>query len=138
VPEGPTAPSPLVPLTLERPALPPAAAHAAPVARTEHALAEQPMPASHLHLVLDDGPERVVVTVAVRGSDVHVALRASDDLVSANLARNAGVLDHAMRARGLVLAELQTDTPPERERRDREPPPEPHRHAEPFELEENP
>jgi hypothetical protein len=137
-PESPTAPAPVAPMPLERPALPPAAAHAAPVARTEHRLAEQPMLASHVHLVLDDGPERVVVTVAVRGSDVHVALRANDDLVAGSLARNAAVLDHAMRARGLVLAELQTDTPPERQRRDPEPPPEHHHHSEPFELEETP
>jgi hypothetical protein len=135
VPEAPAPPATLAAAPAEiRDA--PREQPAVPAARID---APSPItPQSHVHLVLDDGPERVVVTVAVRGSDVHVALRANDDLVSANLARNAAVLDHAMRARGLVLAELATDTPPERQRRDREPPPPPRRNTEPFELEETP
>jgi hypothetical protein len=100
---------------------------------------ELPGQPSHLHLVLDDGPERVVMTVAMRGSDVHVALRASDDATSAALARNAASLDHAMRARGLALGELITERDP-RDRRqspDRQPG-EPQPDAEPFALEETP
>ncbi len=68
---------------------------------------------SHVHLVLDDGAERVVVTVAVRGNEVNVALRGQDDATTAALARNAGSLDHAMRARGLDLASLMTGRDPD-------------------------
>lgn len=77
---------------------------------------------SHVHLVIDDGAERVVVTVAVRGSEVNVALRGQDDATTAALARNAGSLDHAMRARGLDLAGLMTGREPEsqKQRPDRE------------------
>jgi hypothetical protein len=115
----------------------PAAAFVAPAAP------ELPSNPSHIHLVLDDGPERVVVTVAVRGSDVHVALRGSDDATTTALARNAASLDHAMRGRGLALSELTTERDPnpqhsppghqEPEPRERRKP-----DAEPFELEEKP
>lgn len=79
---------------------------------------------SHVHLVIDDGAERVVVTVAVRGSEVNVALRGQDDATTAALARNAGSLDHAMRARGLDLASLMTGRDPDsqQQRPDREQP----------------
>jgi hypothetical protein len=97
---------------------------------------------SHVHLVVEDGPERVVVTVAMRGNDVHVALRSSDDATTAALARNAATLDHAMRARGLVLGALTTERESQpRSRHQSEPPPPPPRNnpdAEPFELEETP
>jgi hypothetical protein len=101
---------------------------------------EPPANPSHVHLVLDDGPERTVVTVALRGTEVHVALRSTDDATTTALARNAASLDHAMRARGLALAELTA----EREPPDRHPPrdPEPRERrepaAEPFQLEETP
>jgi hypothetical protein len=87
---------------------------ASPVApgRSEPSAPDSPSNPSHVHLVLDDGPERVVVTVAVRGSEVHVALRGSDDATTAALARNAGSLDHAMRARGLALDEFSTEREP--------------------------
>lgn len=91
----------------DRDAGPRAPGHAAPIQPPE-----PPANPSHVHLVLDDGPERVVATVAVRGNDVHVALRASDDATAAALARNVGSLDHAMRARGLALGELTTDRDP--------------------------
>ncbi len=79
---------------------------------------------SHVHLVIDDGAERVVVTVAVRGNEVNVALRGQDDATTAALARNAGSLDHAMRARGLDLASLMTGRDPDsqHQRPDREQP----------------
>jgi hypothetical protein len=97
---------------------------------------------SHVHLVVDDGPERVVVTIAVRGNDVHVALRGSDDATTAALARNAATLDHAMRARGLTLTELAIEPDPQqRSRNQSEPPPpspRPKPDTEPFELEETP
>ena len=104
---------------------------------------EPPANPSHVHLVVDDGPERVVVTVAVRGSEVHVALRGSDDATTAALARNAGSLDHAMRARGLALTELTTEREPPQQRQPsnhQEPEPRERRKpdAEPFTLEETP
>jgi hypothetical protein len=92
-------------------------APAAPVAlQTE---IEQAAPTSHVHLILDDGAERVVMTVAVRGTDVNVTLRASDDHTGAALARNAATLDHALRARKLELAEFTTQRDP-RKRQERE------------------
>jgi hypothetical protein len=75
---------------------------------------------SHVHLVIDDGMERVVVTVAVRGSDVNVAMRGSDDATTAALARNAGSLDHAMRGRGLDLQSFVSDQRDERREAPRE------------------
>jgi hypothetical protein len=103
---------------------------------------EPPANPSHVHLVVDDGPERVVVTVAMRGNDVHVALRGSDDATTAAFARNAATLDHAMRARGLTLGEVTIEREPQqRSRHQSEPPPPPPRHqpdAEPFELEDTP
>jgi hypothetical protein len=76
-------------------------------------VAETQQAQSHVHLVIDDGADRVVVTVAVRGSDVNVALRGGDDATTAALARNAGSLDHALRARGLDLSEFTSQ--PDRE-----------------------
>jgi hypothetical protein len=83
---------------------------------------EQAVPQSHVHLVLDDGAERVVMTVAVRGNDVNVSLRASDDHTGAALARNAATLDHALRARKLELAgfSMQRDQRDQREQRQHE------------------
>jgi hypothetical protein len=88
--------------------------------------------------VLDDGPDRVVVTVAVRGSDIRVALRASDDATTAALARNAGSLDHAMRARGLALGELTAEHEPRERQQPKDHQPRERREpdAEPFELED--
>jgi len=103
-------------------------------------LPEPPANPSHVHLVLDDGPERTVVTVAVRGNEVHVALRTSDDATAAALARNAASLDHAMRSRGLDLQDLTAEREPrdrhpqqDAEPRERRP-----RDAERFSLEEKP
>jgi hypothetical protein len=129
-------------------AQPPLAAHDAPAARAAgHAAAaspvqlpEPPADPSHVHLVIDDGPERVVATVAVRGSEVHVALRSSDDATAAALARNAASLDHAMRSRGLDLQDLTAEREP-RDRRpsqDAEPRERRARDAERFQLEEKP
>lgn len=61
---------------------------------------------SHAHLVLDDANGRVVLTVAVRGSEVNVSVRATDDSTAAAIARNAASLDDAMRGRGLQLAQF--------------------------------
>ena len=110
--------------------------HGAPVAQLPEPFANP----SHVHLVLDDGPERTVVTVAVRGSEVRVALRASDEATAASLARNAASLDHAMRARGLALGELTTEREPGDQRPSRDPEPRERRapDEEPFELEDKP
>jgi hypothetical protein len=92
---------------------------------------------SHVHLVLQDGPERVVVTVAVRGNAVNVHLRGGDDQITAALARNAGALDHAMRGHGLDLTEFHAERELDQQRRDdaREPERDDTNH-EPFELQE--
>jgi hypothetical protein len=116
----------------------PHATHAAtppPVLREMQA-AELPVAQSHVHLVVGDDAERVVVTVAVRGNDVNVALRAGDEHTAAALARNAGALDHALRTRGLDLASFSAERDPDRRRREqppRERPPEP---QQPFVLEQ--
>lgn len=112
------------------PNAPNAAIDSAPIAREVGAAST-----SHVHLVLDDGAERVVMTVAVRGADVNVSLRTTDEGTATALARNAATLDHALRARGLDLAGFTTERDRDhRERTDheRETPPEPT----PFELEE--
>ncbi len=67
---------------------------------------------NHVHLVVGDDAQRVVITVAVRGNDVNVAMRATDDHTAAALARNAGSLDDAMRTRGLQLADFTADRDP--------------------------
>ena len=95
----------------------------APVARTvvdqpapiaEPRATEMPAATSHMHLVVGDGDDRVVVTVAVRGEDVNVSLRSNgDDNTAAALARNAASLDHAMRARGLDLASFSSERDPD-------------------------
>lgn len=118
---------------------------AAPASPAAHAAApvqlpEPPANPSHVHLVIDDGAERTVVTVAVRGNDVHVAMRSTDDATGNNLARNAASLDHAMRARGLALAELTSEREPSDRRPPKDPEPRERREptAEPFKLEETP
>ena len=127
----------------DTPAAPSSPAHAAaattsPATVAAAQLPEPPANPSHVHLVVDDGPERVVVTVAMRGNDVHVALRATDDTTAAALARNAASLDHAMRARGLALGELTTEREPRphQQPQDAEPRERPTPDAEPFELED--
>lgn len=104
----------------------PAASSRSPVSVTSAAMVapqDRPseLPTSHVHLVIDDGAERVVMTVAVRGSDVNVALRTPDDPLAAALARNTSTLDHALRARGMSLAEFtaQRDRDPEPRRQPR-------------------
>jgi hypothetical protein len=93
---------------------------------------------SHVHLVIDDG-ERLVVTVAVRGDQVMTHIRGDNQETANAFARNAGVLDEAMRARGLNLAELQTSHDPSPHERQQTPRPQPERErAQPrFRLEEN-
>lgn len=71
-------------------------------------LPENPNP-SHVHLVLDDGPERVVVTVAVRGNEVSATIRGGDEQTAAAIARNAASLDHALRAGGLDLSSFSSE-----------------------------
>jgi hypothetical protein len=132
--------------------LPQASAHAGPAAATADAtgaagraagttqLPEPPANPSHVHLVIDDGPERVVATVAIRGSEVHVALRATDDATAAALARNAGSLDQAMHRRGLALHDMSTEREPRDQRpsQDAEPRERRPRDDPRFELEESP
>ena len=93
---------------------------------------------SHIHLVIDDG-ERLVVTVAVRGDQVMTHLRGDNQETANAFARNAGVLDEAMRARGLNLAELHTSheqSPGQRQQKHT--PPQERERAQPrFNLEEN-
>jgi len=119
----------------------------APVARS---VVEQPLPiadprvteiplaTSHMHLVVGDGDDRVVLTVAVRGQDVNVSLRSGDDSTAAALARNAASLDHALRARDLDLASFSADRDPDHPARRDQPDRQPQRDdsAEPFVLEE--
>jgi hypothetical protein len=103
-------------------------------------LPEPPANPSHIHLVIDDGPERVVATVAVRGNEVHVALRATDDTTAAALARNAASLDHAMNRRGLALQDMSAEREPRDQRpsQDAEPRERRPRDGQRFELEETP
>jgi hypothetical protein len=88
-------------------------------------LPENPNP-SHMHLVLDDGPQRVVVTVAVRGNEVNATIRGGDEQTASAIARNAASLDHALRAGGLDLSsfsserDLEHHAPREREQRQHE------------------
>ena len=113
--------------------------HAAepPPALREMQAPEMSVAQSHVHLIVGDDAERVVVTVAVRGNDVNVALRAGDEHTAAALARNAGALDHALRTRGLDLASFSAQRDPDdrrrREQPHRERPPEP---QQPFVLEQ--
>lgn len=131
-PTAPTAPN-------AAPRGPMAPLHVAPVTEPR-AIPEMIGSPSHLHLVLGDDAQRVVVTVAVRGAHVTTTLRSNDEQITAALSRNAGSLDDAMRARGLVLAELDTRSDRDGQRRsppDREPAPEPRHHPdEHFTLEE--
>jgi len=88
-----------------------AAPEAKPDVQPTASVAPAPPPAelvsqNHAHLVLDDANGRVVLTVAVRGSEVNVSVRATDDATAASLARNAASLDDAMRGRGLQLAQF--------------------------------
>ena len=71
-------------------------------------LPENPNP-SHVNLVLDDGTERIVVTVAVRGTEVNAMVRGGDEHTAAALARNAASLDHALRTGGLDLASFSSE-----------------------------
>lgn len=97
---------------------------------------------NHAHLVLDDANGRVVLTVAVRGSEVNVSVRATDDATAAALARNAASLDDAMRGRGLQLAQLDAQRDHAREQHAEKPKYERETvkkaNAERFTLEENP
>ncbi|MEO8551866.1 MAG: flagellar hook-length control protein FliK [Kofleriaceae bacterium] len=116
----------------------PQVAQAAPVqAQTPAELVSQ----NHAHLVFDDANGRVVMTVAVRGSDVNVSVRASDDATAAALARNAGSLDQAMRGRGLALAQFDSQRDLAREQNQDKPTypreREPKRQNKRFSLEEN-
>lgn len=76
--------------------------------RDPQPLPENPNP-SHMHLVLDNDGERMVVTVAVRGNEVSATLRGGDEQTAASIARNAATLDHAMRARGLDLTNFTAE-----------------------------
>lgn len=112
MPDVPAAPvatvAPDVSAKPEPNAAPPKGPTATVAVREPAPLPENPNP-SHVHLVLDDGPERVVVTVAVRGSEVNVGIRGGDDQTAAAIARNAASLDHAMRARGLDLTNFTSE-----------------------------
>jgi len=109
-----------------------------PLPIAEPRVAEIPLATSHMHLVVGDGDDRIVLTVAVRGQDVNVSLRSSDDGTAAALARNAASLDHALSARGLDLASFSADRDPDHPTRRDQPERQPQRDdsAEPFVLEE--
>ncbi len=64
---------------------------------------------SHMHFVIDDGSERITVTIAVRGTDVNVAFRGGEEGTASAIARNAASLDHAMRARSLDLTSFTAE-----------------------------
>jgi hypothetical protein len=74
---------------------------------------------NHAHLVFDDPNGRIVMTVAIRGTEVNVSMRASDDSTAAALARNAGSLEEAMRGRGLQLAQFDAQRDLPREQREK-------------------
>lgn len=115
----------------------PRIAQAAPVVAPRE-LPTHAAPTSHINLVMDDGDRRVVVTVAVRGNDVNVHMRGGDD-VTAGLARNAGSLDEAMRARGLSLAAFTAHPEPDQhDPRERQPYERRESVKEVFALEETP
>lgn len=81
--------------------------HAALVAgESTEQIPTMPQATSHLHLVLGEDTERIVVTVAVRGEHVATTVRGANEQLTASLARNAAVLDDALRAKGLALDEL--------------------------------
>lgn len=124
----PIAPIALAPLDDRDGAAPAPVAPAAPMRELDAEAATATNP-SHVHLVIDEA-ERLVVTVAVRGDTVTAHVRGGDDVTAAALARNAGSLDHAMRARGLQLADFtasrdehQRERPdqPERDRTSQQP-----------------
>lgn len=131
----PVAPTPtLAPIDHDAPQVAPAA----PVQAQQPAeLVSQ----NHAHLVFDDANGRVVMTVAVRGAEVNVSVRASDDATAAALARNAGSLDEAMRGRGLALAQFDSQRDLAREQNQDKPTyqreGEPKRQNQRFSLEEN-
>ena len=129
--------APLAPLVaaLEAPDAPVAAQPVTAIA------APAPQPAElasqhHAHIVLDEPGLRVVMTVAVRGSEVNVNVRSSDDQTTAALARNAGSLDEAMRAHKLDLNSFSADREPAHERDQPHRERNPDKPTEPFVLEE--
>ncbi|HEY4175540.1 MAG TPA: hypothetical protein VGM90_01850 [Kofleriaceae bacterium] len=88
----------------------PAQAPKGPVATTgvrEPAPLDQPT--SHMHLVVGEGDQRMVVTVAVRGDQVTTTVRGGDEQLQAALARNAASLDHAMHTKGLDLSSFTAE-----------------------------
>lgn len=89
---------------------------AAPVAPQQP---EELVSQNHAHLVFDDPNGRIVMTVAIRGTEVNVSMRASDDSTAAALARNAGSLEEAMRGRGLQLAQFDAQRDLPREQREK-------------------
>lgn len=95
-----------VPAGLHLPDAPPVE-QAAPVARV-HEQPQELVSQNHAHLVFDDPNGRIVMTIAVRGDNVAVTMRSSDDGTASALARNAGTLEDQMRARGLQLADFSS------------------------------
>lgn len=95
-----------VPAGVHLPDAPPVE-QAAPVARV-HEQPQELVSQNHAHLVFDDPNGRIVMTIAVRGDNVAVTMRSSDDGTTAALARNAGALEDQMRARGLQLADFSS------------------------------
>ena len=81
-----------------------------------------------LRLIIGEDANRVVVTVAVRGDTVDVAMRCNDEAIVAALGRNLGTLDHALRARGLALGAGRAERNPSTEDDKR-----PRRHRRPSE-----
>lgn len=66
-------------------------------------------PSSHMHLVVGEGDQRMVVTVAVRGEQVTTTVRGGDEQMQAALARNAASLDHALHTKGLDLSSFTAE-----------------------------
>jgi hypothetical protein len=112
------------------------AAPAAPVAEPD---AQQLQSAHHAHIVIGDDADRIVMTVAVRGSAVNVTVKTADDHTAAAIARNVGTLDDAIRNRGLELDQFETprESPRERQQYEQRQRAKPDSDStEPFELEE--
>lgn len=123
------------------PAHAPAIAPAAPAAPIAPPALPELTSAHHARIVLGDAEHQVVMTVAIRGSSVSVALRTPDDHTSAALSRNASMLDEAMHRRGLSLDHFQAEPDLDQPRQPRDPEPDANSpqesaDAEPFTLEE--
>ncbi|HEY4055847.1 MAG TPA: hypothetical protein VGM39_04535 [Kofleriaceae bacterium] len=93
-------------------------------------------PTSHMHLVVGEGDQRMVVTVAVRGDQVSTTIRGGDEQMQAALARNAASLDHALHTKGMDLSSFTQERDSADQHRNHHEAPEREEAQEQFRLEE--